>query len=155
DEIALNGAHNLVNASLALCAAALYAPDLDRGRALASLASFAPLAHRLETIPSGDGRTWIDDGPATAPQAVAAALDSLTGRRIVLIAGGAERHLPFEPLIAALESRDDVDVVATGPSGSRLADEAEGRFDRIRVAHDFADALRRASLIAQRGDVIL
>ncbi|GGD36782.1 UDP-N-acetylmuramoylalanine--D-glutamate ligase [Microbacterium faecale] len=154
-EIAMNGTHNLHNAALALAAVHEYRGTLDRAAALGSLAGFTPLAHRLETIASSDDRTWIDDGLATAPQAVAAALVSLPAQRIVLIAGGAERDVPFAPLIEALARRDDVDVVAIGPAGARLAAEAEGRFDRIRIARDFADALRRARFVTEPGDVIL
>lgn len=154
-EIAMNGTHNLHNAALALAAVHEYRATVDRAAALRSVAEFTPLAHRLETIASSDDRTWIDDGLATAPQAVAAALDSLPGQRIVLIAGGAERDVPYAPLIDALARRDDVDVVATGPAGARLAAEAEGRFERIRIARDFADALRRARFVTQPGDVIL
>jgi len=149
------GSHNLVNAALALTAVAVYATSLDRVRALEALASFAPLAHRLEIVPSTDGRTWIDDGLATAPQAVAAALTSLSAPRIALIAGGSERDLDFAPIVDALDGRNDVELVCTGPAGARLAREAETRLPRIHVADSFAAAVSIARSLTTTGDTIL
>lgn len=151
----LVGSHNLMNAALALAAVDAYSEDLDRARALDAVASFAPLAHRLEVVPSADGRTWIDDGLATAPQAVAAALASVTAPRVALIAGGSERDLDFAPIVDAVAGRDDVDLVCTGPAGARLAREAEGRAGRFHVAGGFADAVAIARSLTGPGDVIL
>jgi UDP-N-acetylmuramoylalanine--D-glutamate ligase len=154
-DIALVGSHNLANAALALAAVDVYVAALDRNAALAAVARFSPLEHRLEVVPSGDGRTWIDDGLATAPQAVVAALAALVAPRIALVMGGAERDLPFDVLIDALASRDDVTVVCTGPAGSRFARDAAGRVPRIRAASGFRDALEIARSVTAAGDTIL
>lgn len=151
----LVGTHNLTNAALALAAVDAYGGAFDRSRALEAVATFAPLAHRLEVVPSGDGRTWIDDGLATAPQAVAAALTSVAAPRIALIAGGSERDLDFSPIVDALAGRDDVELVCTGPAGARLAREAQGRAARIHVASGFADAVAIARSLTASGDAIL
>jgi len=154
-DLKLVGAHNLVNAALALTAVAAYSASLDRAGALEAIASFAPLAHRLEVVPSTDGRIWIDDGLATAPQAVAAALTSLSASRTALLAGGSERDLDFAPIIDALAGRDDVELVCTGPAGARLAREAGSRLSRIHVADSFADAVSLARSLTKSGDTIL
>ena len=154
-DIALVGGHNLTNAALALTAVDAYLGGADRAAALAAVATFSPLAHRLEVVPSGDGRTWIDDSLATAPQAVAAALTSLTAPRTALVMGGAERNLPFDALIDALAGREDVTVVCTGPAGSRFARDAAVRVPRIRTARGFADAIEIARSVTGAGDTIL
>lgn len=151
----LVGLHNLMNAALALTAVDAYDGEVDRARALDAVASFTPLAHRLEVVPSTDGRIWIDDGLATAPQAVVAALTSVIAPRIALIAGGSERDLDFAPIVDALAGRDDVDLVCTGPAGARLARAAQGRAGRIHVADDFAHAVSVARSLTGPGDVIL
>lgn len=154
-DLNLVGSHNLVNAAIALTAVTAYSASLDRRTALDTLASFAPLAHRLEVVPSSDGRTWIDDGLATAPQAVAAALTSLSAPRIALLAGGSERDLDFAPIIDALDGRDDVELVCTGPAGARLAHEAGSRLSRIHIADSFADAVSIARALTAAGDTVL
>lgn len=159
-ELGLRGAHNLANAALALAAVHAFTgmPDEERVRALEAVRGFAPLRHRLEAIPSRDGRVWVDDSLATAPQAVVAALTAYAEARVTLIAGGAERGLPFAPLVDFLADRGEafpVRVIGTGPAGARLISEAEGRVPRMESARDFADALERARSGAVEGEVIL
>lgn len=160
DDFGLRGAHNLVNAGLALAAVHAFTGmgDEDRARALDAVRSFAPLQHRLEVIPSTDGRVWVDDSLATAPQAVVAALTAYSDARVTLIAGGAERDLPFSPLIDYLADRGEafpVRVVGTGPAGARLIAESGARVPRMEQAEDFADALARARSGSVEGEVIL
>ncbi|MFT4231812.1 MAG: UDP-N-acetylmuramoyl-L-alanine--D-glutamate ligase [Leucobacter sp.] len=160
ESLSLRGAHNLGNAALALAAVHAFTgmPDEDRARALAAVGTFAPLQHRLEVIPSRDGRVWVDDSLATAPQAVVAALTAYAESPVTLIAGGAERDLPFEPLIDYLAERGDrfpVRVIATGPAGARLVAEAGDRVPRTAPAADFADALALARSGSAEGEVIL
>ena len=121
-DVPLSGLHNLTNAALALTAVAVGHDDVtDRGSLLSSLGSVAPLAHRLEPVPSRDGRRWVDDSLATAPEAVVAALETFRDLRVTLILGGADRGLSFAPLREYLRRRDSghVAVVATGPAGER------------------------------------
>ena len=160
DDFGLRGAHNLANAALALAAVHAFTGmrDEDRARALEAVRSFAPLRHRLEVIPSADGLVWVDDSLATAPQAVVAALTAYADSRVALIAGGAERDLPFEPLIDHLAERGDafpIRVIGTGPAGARLIAESGDRVPRTELAESFADALARARSGAVPGEVIL
>ncbi len=145
-DISLKGRHNLHNIALALAAVDSYL-DVDakqKARALEAVASFAPLAHRLEIIPTRDGRTWVDDGLATAPEAVVAALETFDKQKVTLIAGGEDRGLPFEPLIEYVLGRKKgtrVQIVAVGPAGSRLATDLANTKVDVDVCENFADAL--------------
>lgn len=101
---------------------------------------------------------WVDDSLATAPQAVVAALTAYAESRVTLIAGGAERDLPFAPLIDYLAERGDafpIRVIGTGPAGARLIAESGDRVPRAERAGSFADALVRARSGAVPGEVIL
>jgi len=145
-DLPLRGTHNLLNAALALTTVHAVT-DGDPAAAfvaLNALRTFAPLAHRLEVVPSDDGRTWINDGLATAPESVVAALAAYRDERITLIAGGADRGLSFGPLTSYLAGREGgiVKVVAVGPAGVRLA--AESDLSDLRVAADFATAMQWA-----------
>ncbi len=159
-DVVVRGRHNLVNLALALTAVTAWTglDAEDRRRLLDAARTFAPLAHRLERVPSGDGRAWVDDGLATAPEAVVAALDTYPDARVTLIVGGADRGLAFAPLIDHLARRaadSPVDVVAVGPAGARLVDEAGDLLGPERLAPSFAAALRHARDNPAGTDVVL
>lgn len=160
EQIPLRGHHNLVNATLALTAVHEFLGSTltDAGALLAAVVTFVPLAHRLERVASSDGREWIDDGLATAPEAVVAGLESFADARVVLLVGGFDRGLAFEPLIAYLAARSadaPVTAIAVGPAGARLATEAGERVAGIRVAPSFATALDWASTQCPDTDVVM
>ncbi|SJN12287.1 UDP-N-acetylmuramoylalanine--D-glutamate ligase [Leucobacter sp. 7(1)] len=160
EDTTLRGAHNLMNAALAITAVCVHrdVDPADRPRLLAALRAFAPLAHRLEVIPTTDGRVWVDDSLATAPEAVVAALDTYATSRVVLVAGGADRGLDFAPLLAHLRTsgaQRDTRIVTVGPAGERLRAELGPSYTAGTAGADFADALARARELTGAGDVIL
>jgi UDP-N-acetylmuramoylalanine--D-glutamate ligase len=62
----------------------------------AAMASFPGVEHRLEFFARARGVSWYNDSAATIPQAVEAALDSFSAP-VVLITGGTDKNLEFEP----------------------------------------------------------
>ncbi|MGN6721520.1 MAG: UDP-N-acetylmuramoyl-L-alanine--D-glutamate ligase [Marmoricola sp.] len=126
----LLGSHNAGNIALALnavCRLQDLAPDADAERLTTALDTFQPLAHRLETVPSDDGRRWIDDGLATAPAAVVASLEALGTGGICVIVGGEDRGLDFTPLLDFLRANGTgLEVVLIGAAGRRIAGALEG-----------------------------
>ncbi len=143
-DITVHGRHNFVNVTLALTAVtAGFDVDDRRDRLLAAVGTFVPLAHRLETVPSNDGRRWVDDSLATAPEAVVAALETFPRERVTLLLGGADRGLSFEPLRDYLSRRSDarVEVIAVGPAGARWMREGGSATIHSRLANSFADAM--------------
>lgn len=156
-QMALVGRHNFANAALALTAVvAGFGLEDRREDLLAAVGGFTPLAHRLDAVPSSDGRQWIDDSLATAPEAVVAALETYAGRRVVLLLGGDDRGLSFEPLRAYLAQRpgEPVRVLAFGPAGRRWVREAGTAAAGSELADGFADALTRLGDPAS-SDVVL
>lgn len=90
--IPLIGRHQTANVALA----ALTCDQLGVPSELAAdaIQRFTPLPHRLERVASTDGRTWIDDSLATAPEAVVATLDALPeSQGIAVLIGGGDRGL--------------------------------------------------------------
>ncbi len=154
--IPLRGSHNLANITLALAAATIRCSPSDTMRAamLASLETLRPLEHRLERVPSGDDRLWIDDSLATAPEAVVAALQTFEGQRVTLIAGGADRGLAFDPLVSYLcVVPTPVTVLLVGPAGRRLLEDLQATGLDGHLARDFDDALAQAR--SSTSDVVL
>jgi UDP-N-acetylmuramoylalanine--D-glutamate ligase len=146
----LVGHHNAGNIALAItavCRLLSLDPDASAEQLADGLSTFQPLAHRLETVPSNDGRRWIDDGLATAPAAVVASLEALGSDGTCVIVGGADRGLDFTPLLDYVSANaTGLEVVLIGPSGHRVAAQLEGIPVQAnwRVAESFAAAARWA-----------
>jgi UDP-N-acetylmuramoylalanine--D-glutamate ligase len=68
------------------------------------LRSYAPGAHRLQTVAHAGDVTWVDDSKATNGHAAAAALAAFAPGSVVWIAGGLAKGATFDDLV---ESRRD------------------------------------------------
>jgi UDP-N-acetylmuramoylalanine--D-glutamate ligase len=98
EEIALRGRHNRENA---MAAAALAAhAGLSAGALADGLATFQPVAHRLEPVGTAGGVAFVNDSKATNPDAAVAALDAYP-RGVHLIAGGRAKGTPFAAMAEA------------------------------------------------------
>jgi len=92
-DVRLRGAHNLENV-LAACALAL-AADVEPAAMREAIAGFAGVEHRLELVRVLDGVEWVNDSIATSPERALAALRSYD-QPVVLLAGGRDKHLPWD-----------------------------------------------------------
>ncbi|CAA9586025.1 MAG: UDP-N-acetylmuramoylalanine--D-glutamate ligase [uncultured Thermomicrobiales bacterium] len=100
---ALAGEHNAANGLAAIAAAMLRGADPAAVRA--GLGRFAGVRDRMEPVAEVGGVLFVNDTTATAPVAAVAALRSLAGRRVHLLAGGADKRLDLAPLaVAAVEA---------------------------------------------------
>lgn len=115
----LPGLHSQLNA-LAAAAAAL-AMGVSAHEVERAIAGFKGVPHRLETVATISGVTFVNDTAATAPAAAVAALKAFAGSPLVVIAGGSDKRLSLEPLaIALVESASDV-VLLEGSATPALA----------------------------------
>jgi UDP-N-acetylmuramoylalanine--D-glutamate ligase len=112
----LRGVHNAENVMAALAAARALGVSCEV--AGGALAGYAPPLHRCELVGTLDGVEYINDSKATNLHALEAALISQS-RPTVLIAGGKEKGLDYEPLLPLLKKLVE-SVVVFGEIGSRL-----------------------------------
>ncbi|OJY90726.1 MAG: UDP-N-acetylmuramoylalanine--D-glutamate ligase [Lysobacterales bacterium 63-13] len=141
----LPGSHNALNACAAL--AALEAVGEDALAAAASLVTFQPLPHRLQTLGVRDGVTWIDDSIATTPQATIEALRSLHGSQVSVIVGGHDRGLDWSVFAEHVRHHPPHAIIANGANGKRihaLLDDAYGG------QHDCVANLAEAVALARK-----
>ncbi|CAB4869304.1 unannotated protein [freshwater metagenome] len=164
--LGLVGAHNARNVALALraTACALHRTIGDvRTATLRLAATFEPLPGRLtlihRTYRSGLTTDFVDDGLATNPLPVVAAVRSFPGRHVALIVGGYDRGVDYRLLAQGLADCEAVlTVIAMGEAGARISDEINRRSPRITTmsASDMATAVTSAAeVLNETGGVVL
>lgn len=94
-EIKIPGAHNVENYMAAICAVWGYASPADI-RAVAT--TFTGVEHRAELVRELDGVRWYNDSIATTPSRTVKGMLSLFPQKLILIAGGYDKKIPFEPM---------------------------------------------------------
>ena len=164
--LGLLGVHNDSNVALALAAASrLTQRSLEdvRRAVLERRTNFEPLRGRLTLVadqPARGGRVrYIDDGLATAPLPVVAALTVFSSEPVVLLAGGFDRGVDYTPLAAALGARNAPTWVLTmAEAGERIGqvlDEYAPHVVHFPVITMAAAVARARSLLDEGGVVLL
>lgn len=157
-EVPLPGRHNRSN----LCAvlAAIEALGLDAEALAPHAATFQPLPHRLQTLGTRDGLTWVNDSISTTPHASLAALDCFRSRRVALLAGGHDRGIDWSAFAEAMRTQAPVAIVTLGQNGPKIHDllapvAGEAGFALV-AAVDLADAVAKArTALGGEGVVLL
>jgi len=101
-EMRLRGQHNVANVLAASAMAGAAGASLEALRREAT--TFAGVEHRLELVRTRAGVAWYNDSIATSPERAVAALRSFE-EPIVLLAGGRDKHLPWEEMAALVWRR--------------------------------------------------
>lgn len=153
DEIKLLGLHNQENVLAAMAATYLAGASMSAVREV--LTSFTGVEHRIEPVRELDGARWFNDSKATSPAEAVSALSTLPAP-IVLIAGGSDKGIPFDPM-APLVKEKVKSLILTGPTGPKIEEAVRraGYSGPVRYAADMAEAVRLARKAADSGDVVL
>jgi len=114
-DIRLPGRHNISNYLAAICAVWGQA-DAKTIRKVAK--EFSGVPHRIEFIRELDGVKWYNDSIATTPTRAVAGIRSF-GRRIILIAGGYDKKIPYEPLAPDIIRHVKL-LILTGETGPKI-----------------------------------
>jgi UDP-N-acetylmuramoylalanine--D-glutamate ligase len=122
EDIRLPGAHNLAN--IAAAAALAKGFGIETAHIRNAIRNFRGVEHRLEFVRELDGVRYVNDTAATAPEAAIAALHSFD-RPIVLIAGGADKNLPFGELAGTILARARALVLLEGTATAKLIEALE------------------------------
>ena len=155
DCLSVPGAHNLQNASAAMCAALAAGVSLDAIRR--GLQSFQALPHRLQFVGEVKGRRFYNDSKATTPESAALALRAFY-QPIVLLAGGYDKQIDLS-LFAAAIAKDVKAVALIGQTAEQLArlidSHAERQGPARQVCASFNEAFCWAVEQSDPGDVVL
>jgi UDP-N-acetylmuramoylalanine--D-glutamate ligase len=155
---ALPGRANLSNLAAAMTIAKQFGATDQSIRDC--LADFRALPHRLELVGDHDGVRWYNDSKATTPEGTMVALSAFECPRI-LIAGGYDKHTPFDELGRKIASSTKA-VILMGQTARQIADaisKAEQdnpkSMAKVEIVDSLAHAVDAANRLAKRGDVVL
>lgn len=155
-EILLPGMHNVENYMTAI---ALTNGLVTRESIRLVAQSFRGVEHRLERVREVDGVTYYNSSIDSSPTRTAAALSALCEKPIV-ICGGYDKNIPFEPLAEVLCKRAKA-VVLTGATANAIrqaldrCEEVQKRALPIYFEPNFAKAVALARDVATVGDTVL
>ena len=170
--IRLPGKHNIENYMTAI--GAVY--DLVSSEAIVTVAdTFTGVPHRLECVREVDGVTYYNSSIDSSPTRTCAALSALRemrerqgrnedgalkGRDPIVICGGQDKHVPFDPLAEGL-CRMASRVVLTGEARDQIMDALlrcpsyHAEKLPVTVIADYREAMATACRMAEPGDIVL
>ena len=154
-EVKLRGLHNVENL-LAAIAAVWGRVPVEAMRQVGS--TFTGVEHRIEPVRTLDGVTYYNDSIASSPTRTIAGLRSFN-QKIILIAGGYDKKIPYEPLAPEILAHVKT-LVLMGATGPRIEAAVRGcaGFDESALTILHADSMQHAVELArgaaQPGDVI-
>ncbi len=136
-----------LDVALAVKAAARF--GIEPGPTQSWLDRFEPGRHRREQIADIGGVVYVNDSKATNPHAAALAIRAYP--RVVVVAGGRNKDLDLTPMMEAGPRH----VVAIGEATGELEQLGHRMGVPTVAARDMADAVRKATALAEQGDTVL
>ncbi|MTI70754.1 MAG: UDP-N-acetylmuramoyl-L-alanine--D-glutamate ligase [Firmicutes bacterium] len=151
-DIKIPGKHNLENALAAVAVA--WVNDIDIDVIKNSLNNFEGVEHRLEYVDNVNGVNYYNDSKGTNPNASMKALEALN-KPIILIAGGYDKGSEFKEFIEAFNGKVK-SLILLGETKEIIKKTAKKLgYNDIYLVKDMDDAVKKASLVSERGDNVL
>ena len=154
-DIFLPGDHNIEN-YMAAFAAVRGLVNHEVMREVAKM--FTGVEHRIEFVRELNGVKYYNDSIASSPSRTIAGLKSFN-QKVILMAGGKDKGVPFDELGAEILERTKA-VVLTGLTADKIeqavlnAPNYYKDFTMVKF-DDFRDAVIKTSEIAQSGDIVI
>ncbi|MBU3187937.1 UDP-N-acetylmuramoyl-L-alanine--D-glutamate ligase [Clostridium estertheticum] len=155
DEIKLKGMHNVQNLLTAFCATQEDA-SVASMRKIAT--TFIGVEHRGEFVREVEGVKYYNDSIASTPTRTIASLKAFE-KPVILIAGGYDKKIPFEPL--AEEAYLNIKtLILVGATKYKIKEVFESVLKEKKISleiilvEDFNEAILKAKLVAKPGDIV-
>ena len=155
DDIKIPGVHNIENYMAAACATEGLATDADVD---AVARSFGGVEHRIELVRELHGVKYYNDSIASSPSRTIAGLHSFK-QKVILIAGGYDKHIPFDVLGPEICAHVKT-LVLCGATADKIraavenAPEYRKGAPEILEANDLCEAVALCRKAAQPGDIV-
>lgn len=154
-DIAIPGDHNVANYLAAIAAVWGYV-GADTIRKVAR--EFMGVEHRIEFVRTVNGVKYYNDSIASSPTRTIAGLKAFDSKNIILLAGGYDKHIPFDPMVPYIIDRVKI-IFLSGPTAQTIEDciknhpDYNGRPEIIRVKN-IDEGVKIASKKAVSGDIV-
>lgn len=155
DEIRIPGIHNVENYLAAISAVW---GEVSKENIVSVAKNFGGVEHRIEFVRELDGVTWYNDSIASSPTRTIAGLNSFK-QKLILIAGGYDKKIPFEPLAPKIIEKVKVLILmgVTAPKIEAAVTACEGYDpDQLTILHvsSMQEAVQKAREVAEKGDIV-
>ena len=155
DEIKIPGIHNVDNYLTAITAVW---GNVSVESIVKVAKTFGGVEHRIEFVRELDGVRWYNDSIATSPTRVIAGLKSFD-RKIIVIAGGYDKKIPFEPMAKPINDHVKTLILmgATADKIEKAVTECpEYKDSGLKILHvsSMEDAVNTARDLAEPGDIV-
>ena len=153
-EIAIIGDHNVANYLTAITAVWGFV-DIDSIKRVAR--EFGGVEHRIEFVREVAGVKYYNDSIASSPTRTIAGLKAFD-KKVHLIAGGYDKHIPFEPMVPYVIDKVEK-LYLCGDTADKIEQavrenaDYKGYPEIIRVTN-IADAVEKASQNTKAGDIV-
>ena len=149
-DIRIPGKHNLENA-LAAAAAAMRA-GIPAETVARTLRMFSGVEHRIETVCTKDGITYINDSKGTNPDSTIKAVETMTAPTVIIL-GGSVKNSDYAPMAKVIVNSNVKRAVLIGDTAQAIekALREAGFTDIANEGYDFEAAVRRARDMASEG----
>ena len=119
---------------------------------------FGGVEHRMELVRELGGVKWYNDSIGTSPTRTIAGLKAF-GQKIILIAGGYDKKIPYEPLAPYLCEKVSHLILmgATGPKIQQALEacpDYDGQHPALHWAESMEQAVQTADGLAGSGDIV-
>ncbi|HHW46365.1 MAG TPA: UDP-N-acetylmuramoyl-L-alanine--D-glutamate ligase [Clostridiales bacterium] len=154
-DIAILGDHNVAN-YLAAISAVFGHVSPENIKKVAR--EFKGVEHRIEFVRELDGVKYYNDSIATSPTRTIAVLNAFD-KRVILIAGGYDKHIPFDPLVPVILDKVKI-LILTGPTAEQIESAVKSHPDynteeiKIFRSENLEQSVRIARQNAEPGDIV-
>jgi UDP-N-acetylmuramoylalanine--D-glutamate ligase len=158
-ELKLLGKHNWQN----VCAAITTVWQIDQNvEAIRSVATnFGGLEHRLELAGEIEGVKYYDDSFGTTPETAIVAIETFAVPEVIIV-GGSDKGVPYEPLVQAIVNGNVKAAICIGETGQHIYELIEAnkgtkqiRLQLMPIGSTMADIVEAAKSQSENGDVVI
>ena len=156
NEVILRGNHNFQNIATALAATKTL---VDTDIAVDAIKEFKPVEHRIEFIREIDGVKRYNDSASSSPTRTLSGINAFK-ENIVLIAGGYDKNLEYEPLAKPIVDKVST-LILIGQTAEKIFDvvkeesEKQNKKINIYMCDSLEQTVELAKKSAKKGDVVL